>query len=79
MLSGMAGKKTTFFHIRMDPELKQALQAAAARADRSETDQARHILRLALGLKEPEHESYAVDRDLTKEKRQRPPPRKVTG
>jgi len=43
-------KKTQFIRIRVDEDLKRALKEAADRDDRSEADQARHILRKALGL-----------------------------
>jgi hypothetical protein len=44
------GGKNEFIHIRADDELKAALKQAAQRADRKDSDQARHLLRLALGL-----------------------------
>lgn len=36
--------------MRSDEELKEALRISAARSDRKEADQARFLLRLALGL-----------------------------
>jgi hypothetical protein len=52
-------KKTEFIRIRVDTELKQALDDEAHRQDRQEADQARHLLRKALGLvvseKEPDY------------------------
>mgnify|MGYP001606058153 CR=1 FL=1 len=45
-------KKDEFIHIRSDEELKLALEESAARCDRKITDQARYILRMALGLSE---------------------------
>lgn len=53
MLLAMA-KKSKFIRIRSDDELKAAIAAAAAKSDRQEADQARYILRVALGLLEPE-------------------------
>lgn len=43
-------KKDDFIHIRSDEELHAALAESAARSDRKMTDQARYILRMALGL-----------------------------
>ena len=43
-------KKTHFIRIRVDEELKNALQKAAELEDRQEACQARYILRKALGL-----------------------------
>jgi hypothetical protein len=43
-------KKNEFIRIRSDDELKQALRDAALRYDRQESDQARYLLRCALGL-----------------------------
>lgn len=43
-------KKGDFIHIRSDEELHAALEESAARSDRKMTDQARYILRMALGL-----------------------------
>lgn len=48
------GGNNSYIRIRADAALKQALKAAAKRYDRKEADQARHIIRLALGLVEPE-------------------------
>lgn len=42
--------KKGFIRIRSDKELKDALKNAAAQDDRQEADQARHLLRVALGL-----------------------------
>lgn len=49
----MADKKDVFIRVRSDEELKKALQERASHEDRSEADEARHLLRIALGLKEP--------------------------
>jgi len=48
--------KTYFSRFRCDKELKLALQASADLADRQIADQARYILRLALGLNTPEED-----------------------
>jgi hypothetical protein len=50
----VSGKKTDYIHIRSDQELKTALERAAKAADRTIADQARYLLRIALGLREPE-------------------------
>lgn len=52
----MDDKKNDFIHIRSDAELKAALDLAAKRADRKYTDQARYLLRLVLGLVDPEED-----------------------
>jgi hypothetical protein len=57
----MGGKKD-FIHIRSDSELKAALDAAAKRADRKYTDQARYLLRLALGLVSGDDDQVYRDR-----------------
>jgi len=44
------GKKSKFIRVRADEELKVALKEAADAAERKESDQARYILRVALGL-----------------------------
>ncbi len=56
----MAGKKGKFLHIRSDEELHAALKAAADRSCRKDTDQARYLLRLALGLQTDEAEMAEV-------------------
>lgn len=54
------GKKGKFLHIRSDEELHAALQAAAQRACRRDTDQARYLLRMALGLQIDEVDLHEV-------------------
>lgn len=44
------GRKTSFLRVRCDYELYKAIAASAERDDRRKADQARYILRLALGL-----------------------------
>jgi len=57
------GKNSEYIRIRADNELKAALKAAAERQDRKESDQARFILRRALGLVAAEDEAnYEVAR-----------------
>ena len=48
------GGKNDFIHIRSDEELKRALKESAIQSDRKEADQARFLLRLALGLSNEE-------------------------
>ena len=43
-------RKTSFLRVRCDAELYRALNASADHCDRRKADQARYILRLALGL-----------------------------
>ena len=43
-------RKTYFMRLRCDEELYKALNASADHCDRRKADQARYILRLALGL-----------------------------
>ena len=64
VVSTLMAKKTEFIRIRVDAELKRALNKAAERQDRQEADQARYLLRKGLGL-------HAADdaRDADEEKR----------
>lgn len=50
LLYSPMGKKDEYIRIRSDEDLKLALKQAADRSDRKESDQARYLLRLALGL-----------------------------
>lgn len=59
-------KKDEFIRIRSDEELKAALKEDASRVDRKEADQARYLLRVALGLIDPAEETADVRRRLTK-------------
>lgn len=45
-----------FLRVRCDKELKVALKASADISDRTQADQVRYILRLALGLSTEEEE-----------------------
>lgn len=49
-----AEKKTESIRIRVDAEMKMVLNEMADRDDRTEQDEARHLLRIALGLKPSE-------------------------
>jgi hypothetical protein len=60
----VSGKKTDYIHIRSDQELKTALERAAKGADRTIADQARYLLRIALGLREPEPPPAIAARSL---------------
>ncbi|MBM4135144.1 MAG: hypothetical protein FJ245_15435 [Nitrospira sp.] len=53
MLLGVT-KKERYFRVRSDDELKAALKTAAEKAFRKEADHARYLLRIILGLSEPE-------------------------
>lgn len=66
------GGKNEFIHIRADEELKAALKKAAERYDRKDADQARYILRMALGLIPEGNEDYRVKKDKEKEKEKEP-------
>jgi hypothetical protein len=46
--------------IRVDPELKRVLNEFADRDDRTEQDEGRHLLRIALGLKRPDGSAEKV-------------------
>jgi hypothetical protein len=59
-------KKDEFIRIRSDEDLKAALKEAAARSDRKEADQARYLLRIALGLIDPEEDAREVTRRVQK-------------
>jgi len=61
------GGKNEFIHIRADEELKAALKKAAQRYDRKDSDQARYILRMALGLIPEGNEDYRVKKEEEKE------------
>lgn len=63
-------KKNEFIRIRADNELKKALTEAAERHDRQEADQARYILRVALGLVIAEDSGAYKIRDSTRHKKQ---------
>jgi len=54
--------KTYFSRFRCDKELQLALKASADLADRQIADQARYILRLALGLSTPEEDERIRER-----------------
>lgn len=63
-------KKNEFIRIRADNDLKKALAEAAERHDRQEADQARYILRVALGLVVAEDSAAYKIRDSTRHKKQ---------
>ena len=44
------GRKSSFLRVRCDSELYKAIVDSAEHSDRRKADQARYILRLALGL-----------------------------
>ena len=62
-------KKNEFIRIRADNELKKALTEAAERHDRQEADQARYILRVALGLVVAEDSTAYKIRDPIRHKK----------
>ncbi len=59
-------KKDEFIRIRADEDLKAALHEAAQRSDRKEADQARYLLRIALGLVDASAEVEQVQKRLNK-------------
>lgn len=65
-------KKTEIMHIRVDPELKAALKKLADRFDRKDTDQARYILRMALGLIPEEKEDYRAQEETQRSDKEIP-------
>lgn len=62
----LMSKKDEFIHIRSDEELQAALKASAARSDRKITDQARYILRMALGLSDEGTERERIQANTKK-------------
>lgn len=55
-------RKTFFLRVRCDEDMLRALNASADHCDRRKADQARYILRLALGLNADDETDRISDR-----------------